>query len=656
MIILHQADCCAARLPPDPAQTSMTEHPASGSHCSAGPRQRTRRKLAFAGIATLAFFVVAEVVLALFGVRPPVADQDPYVGFESRIPLYAPETIEGRMYWRTAENKLDFFNPQRFLQEKPANTVRVFCLGGSTTFGRPFDDRTSFAAWLRELLPLTDPSKRWEIINAGGISYASYRVAGVMEELAAYSPDLFVVYTGHNEFLEQRTYGDIKGSPPLLRTLTAPLLHSRTAGVMRGLVSRDRAKVDRGTLLPGEVDAVLDHSAGPSVYQRDEQLHRDVLEHFRFNLDRMVDIARKADADLVFVTPAANLKDFSPFKSSHRRGLDDEQLRRWEQHVAEAGQLHRSGNFEAALSQWNTAKQIDGHYAALHYRMGQTLVALGRGAEARQAFQDAIDHDICPLRAVGEIQAAIEQNAIKHRVPLVDFRSILDGACRETYGHDSPGNEYFLDHVHPTTSANRLLALAIVNAMSRRGITAAGAAVTDQAIGLAGERILSRVDTELQARALTNLAQVLSWAGKQAEAGPIAVEAVRLRSAADLKDDPESLFYAAVNWATSGRDAEAMALFRRVLQLEPNHFAACWRLAALLYDHGDYKASREHFRKAVQLNPQHAYSFQMLGASLLKLERYEDALAAWNRAAELDPDDDGLRENISLVREKIRGG
>ncbi len=37
---------------------------------------------------------------------------------------------------------------------------------------------------MREFLPTIDEVKNWEVINAGGISYASYRVANVMEELS----------------------------------------------------------------------------------------------------------------------------------------------------------------------------------------------------------------------------------------------------------------------------------------------------------------------------------------------------------------------------------------------------------------------------------------------------------------------------------------
>ena len=40
--------------------------------------------------------------------------------------------------------------------------------------------------------------------------------AELMEELAEYQPDLFVVYSGNNEFLEKRTYGKLLDEPVLL--------------------------------------------------------------------------------------------------------------------------------------------------------------------------------------------------------------------------------------------------------------------------------------------------------------------------------------------------------------------------------------------------------------------------------------------------------
>ena len=44
------------------------------------------------------------------------------------------------------------------------------------------------------------------MINCGGVSYASYRLGPILDEVLGYEPDLIMLYTGHNEFLEARTY------------------------------------------------------------------------------------------------------------------------------------------------------------------------------------------------------------------------------------------------------------------------------------------------------------------------------------------------------------------------------------------------------------------------------------------------------------------
>ncbi len=100
-------------------------------------------------------------------------------------------------------------------------------MGGSTTYGHPYWDATSFAGWLRQYLPVVDPEHNWEVINAGGISYASYRVAALMEELSQYEPDIFIVYSVHNEFLERRTYADMFDQPAAAVHLTSLLSRTR---------------------------------------------------------------------------------------------------------------------------------------------------------------------------------------------------------------------------------------------------------------------------------------------------------------------------------------------------------------------------------------------------------------------------------------------
>ena len=132
------------------------------------PRRRAHRgaKAARQLVTVALFFLMLELALGAFGVEP--LDSDPYAGFSGFVPLFERAPGPGGDAWVTAPGKRPWFNEQRFADPKPAHTLRLFSLGGSTTYGRPYDDRTSFSAWLRELLPRVDQGRSHEVINAGG--------------------------------------------------------------------------------------------------------------------------------------------------------------------------------------------------------------------------------------------------------------------------------------------------------------------------------------------------------------------------------------------------------------------------------------------------------------------------------------------------------
>jgi len=176
------------------------------------------KKLAFAVPTALGILVGLELLFWACGVKPAYDRRDPYAGFTPQVPHFEVVTgSSGEALVTLAPNKREVLNDQTFPLSKQPGTYRIVCLGGSATYGRPFFDHTSFAGWLRAFLPKADPSRKWEVINAGAISYASYRVKGLMAELARYQPDLFIAYMGHNEFLERRTYAQVFDTPSLIR-------------------------------------------------------------------------------------------------------------------------------------------------------------------------------------------------------------------------------------------------------------------------------------------------------------------------------------------------------------------------------------------------------------------------------------------------------
>src|SRR3990167_6707737 len=85
-----------------------------------------RKKLVFALVAMLGFFLVVEFGLRLCGIEPVTESRDPFAGF-SQLPLL--ETLageNGEPLLTTARSKLVWFNRQTFPLRKPAGTRRPF--------------------------------------------------------------------------------------------------------------------------------------------------------------------------------------------------------------------------------------------------------------------------------------------------------------------------------------------------------------------------------------------------------------------------------------------------------------------------------------------------------------------------------------------------
>jgi len=616
------------------------------------------KKVIFSLAAIVLFCGTLEVVLALCGVQPKLLDEDPFVGFSSNASLYLPETdSDGRQVLATAANK-NLFNHQQFPQEKLPGTYRIFCVGGSTTYGRPYNDTTSFAGWLRELLPVADSRRRWEVINAGGISYASYRVVRLMEELARYKPDLFIVYSGHNEFLEERSYGALRSTPAVVKSIAALLARTRTWTAMSLLLNRmgvkSSAESERQFVMPGEVDTML-RRFGPEIYERDHTLHDQILLHYQSSLKRMVGIAKSAGAEIIFIVPVSNLKDSAPFKSQHTDGISQPDRVRVENLLTRAREQMREARWSEASEILNTAIKIDPRFAELHYLRGKALFALGRYAEAKIAFTRARDEDICPLRALSPMREKLAEVARATGSPTIDFITLLEQRLLAEKGHTILGEEYFLDHVHPTIEVNRMLAVKLVEVLMERGVvqSAAGGAMDDQTIAAIASRIEGRLDPQLRARALTNLAKVLAWAGKVEDASRPASQALSF----DVKDPTivsDSAMILAMYHGLQGDAVQEKKYFRVALNAEPRNPEVHFQigLQVLKNSHPDLELAAAYiFYASVFWGESHRDMLhQILGRIMAQRKRYAAAFSNLLEARSLNPHNTETESLLARMR------
>lgn len=434
----------------------------------------TRRRIYFriaAVLLGLTPIVLLELGLRLAGVasdsvtkREVVAlsavDPDPLVDLHSLRPLFV-RSVDGKRL-EIGESRMNFFCPASFPVAKSSGTKRIFALGGSTTQGQPYLTETAFPKWLQLRLQATMPNESIEVINCGGISYASYRVAAILDEVLQHSPDMIILYTGHNEFLEARTYSRQRSVPRWLAKPLSLLEKLRIARITARFLYGETKQSPQKTTLPSEVDTLLDHSAGMDAYVRDAMWSDDVHLHFELTLARMVEACRQASVPLVLCVPASDLVNTPPFKSvpdptlkqSRRNDVD-----RWMKEIeSEAELAERIVAAESIL-------RLDPDHALANYALGRWTYEADKGDQAKAILHlvNARDHDVCPLRATTRIVDSVRAHRSREGVYMIDTPELLDR--RDASGRLIPDGaadpSWFVDHVHPTIEGHQQIAKRI---------------------------------------------------------------------------------------------------------------------------------------------------------------------------------------------------
>ena len=422
-----------------------------------------RRRWAFriAAIAVgLLSLGAAELGLRIAGVDRFHEPAAPMVGFSTVRPLFERDASGDR--FEIPKSRQVFFQPDSFPAEKSPEDFRVFCLGGSTVQGRPYSIETSFTRWLELNLRAADPSRNWEVINCGGVSYASYRLVPVLREIERYQPDLVIIYTGHNEFLEERSYAAIKRQPPWLRNAQDSILELRIAGILRSLLpsTNSAQKVD----MSAEVQALLDYEGGMEKYHRDDAWRNGVIYEYEQNLRLMTQIAKQADIPLWFVNPVSNIRDTPPFKVELDDSWTKEQLVEFERRWQEAKACPWE-DLELKARLVRAVLELDSQHAEAQFLLAKIYDAQGNYDDAKHAYLRAKDEDVCPLRMLEPMYDVLRRVSDRADCPLVDVRAQFEANADQGL----PGDKQLIDHVHPRIKGHQLIAQMLFDELSKRG-------------------------------------------------------------------------------------------------------------------------------------------------------------------------------------------
>jgi tetratricopeptide (TPR) repeat protein len=524
------------------------------------------------------------------------------IGFGYPTSFFLKSDVGGQRVWiENQEFTKRFFppglarspQPTVIERQKPKDTTRIFLFGESAAMGDP-EPAFGFGRILEVLLAARYPERTFQVVNVSITAINSHIVREIAEDCAQLEGDIWVIYMGNNEVVGPFGAGTVFGAQtPSLGFIRANLaLKSTRVGQLLETVKNRLTHQKRATWEGMEM------FLKQQVPQSDPRMQK-VYEHFRRNVNDVVQVARESGGNVFLCTVASNLKDCPPFAS-------------------------QTGSSSNALADFERATSL--------LRAGQTN-------EGRAAFVRARDLDTLRFRADSEINAIIRRVVHRTRqarhqwvesreVKLADCERIVEQASK----HGIPGEEFFFEHVHFNFDGNYLIA----RALAEQVLVAAKA----QGDWLTREDCAKRL-----AYTAWNEFQVLDEMVKRLDLPPFTHQLGHTQRMARLKEQRTQLEAKLKPDAHDGW----IETYTHALKLAPDDWILHENFARLLQEIGDSDNAEKEWRRVTELLPHSASAWYSLGNVLDARGKGGEALMCFQRALKLNPNAVEARNGMGLV-------
>ncbi len=407
------------------------------------------------------FLILLEGLLRLFGYGddyPLVKEQTLY-----HKPKYVVNRQVARRYFNLPPEIIPEASEESFDRVKKPGALRIFCPGGSTTAGFPYEINATFPFQLQYRLRNALMDHHVEVINLGISAVNSFTVLDILPEVLQLQPDALIIYMGHNEFYGALGVGSTQ-SFFRNRQLILLYLKLKRFRVMQLLESLFREIAGIFSSQPTTARlSLMQAMVGKQMIRKDSEAFRYACRTFEANLREIVKRARKHHVAVVLSTLVSNLKDQPPFMSRFSDELDPYTRKRCQAKLLKARKLQMEGKHEAALAIFSRLNRIDSSSADLHYFRAKSLLAIDDSSEALREFKKARDLDLLRFRAPDIFNKIIRRVARETNVPVVDMEEVF----QKTSPGGIPGANLFYEHLHPRFDGYRLMAQAFFETLKK---------------------------------------------------------------------------------------------------------------------------------------------------------------------------------------------
>lgn len=331
-------------------------------------------------------------------------------------------------YFHSTEG-LPYSNQNSFYANKPANTFRVFIMGGSSAAGYPFTPNGDFGLYIKKKLEILFPSYNIEVINLAITATNSYTIRDLLPGVIEQKPDLILIYAGHNEFYGAYGVGSMEsiGQSRSVVNFILSLEKYKTFNLLRDIlqwVQKLFAGSDSGKALK-KGGTLMSRMAKDQTIALNSEVFNNGINQFRGNLNDILEMCKENHIPVILSTLASNLLDQPPFVSVKTEGFP------LAKDVYQKAQGIKS-NKEESLKYFKLAKDLDG----------------------------------LRFRAPEKINDVIMELSRKYNFPLVKSDSLFNSL--------SPlgvtGSNLMTDHLHPTFDGYKLIGKLFYDEMEKNGL------------------------------------------------------------------------------------------------------------------------------------------------------------------------------------------
>ena len=534
---------------------------------------------------------------------------------------------------------------------KKPGAVRIFCLGGSTTAGFPYEINATFPFQLKARLQKEYPNRQVEVINLGISAVNSYTVLDLLPEVLDLQPDLLIIYMGHNEFYGAFGAGSTQhlGNNRRLILWYLKLKRWRLFQLLEKTIRWGRGVLSKPQNAAAQ--PLMQAMAGKQRIPLNDEKVRIAQANFRENLREIVRESKKQNVKLLLSTLVSNLKDQPPFISAFSRTVDKFSQNRLETKLLTARVLSSEGKTNQALAVVEKIARIDSSAADLHFYRGQMFLKNGQSRRAFRDFSRARDLDLLRFRAPSAFNSQIREIAKSEDVPLVNMEEVFCEASPDGI----PGKMLFQEHLHPNFDGYQLMAQAFFEAIKTTRLLDPNAKIVQKTQFFAETEIQKiiqnfRADSagvtllDLEFGNLRTFFLTHRW--------PFANQVVSAEMYQPLGDSltkklaiahlEKKIFWDAAHYQLAEYFQKKQRLshaFKELAAVQiafPENYVPQMKSGDIYFAQRDYQAANSAYQMALSLSRENPFVLAKLGNTAVLMNQFENAIPALQRALQID--------------------